>query len=96
VSKPAPQLPTPYSAMSLPSGKLTMSFPRAVGQEPLYYNQLPTGRPIQHADPAHPGYVEMKFVSRYLDVPNDALFPSGMAFHILRSAILVFRFRRNP
>jgi beta-glucosidase len=60
-----------------PSGKLTMSFPRAVGQEPLYYNQLPTGRPIQHADPAHPGYIEMKFVSRYLDVPNDALFPFG-------------------
>jgi beta-glucosidase len=60
-----------------PSGKLTMSFPRAVGQEPLYYNQLPTGRPIQHADPAHPGYVEMKYVSRYLDTPNDALFPFG-------------------
>ncbi len=60
-----------------PSGKLTMSFPRAVGQEPLYYNQLPTGRPIQHPDPEHPGYVEMKFVSRYLDVPNDALFPFG-------------------
>jgi beta-glucosidase len=60
-----------------PSGKLTMSFPRAVGQEPLYYSQLPTGRPIQHADPAHPGYVEMKYVSRYLDVPNDALFPFG-------------------
>ena len=60
-----------------PSGKLTMSFPRAVGQEPLYYNQLPTGRPIQHADPAHPGYVEMKYVSRYLDVPNGALFPFG-------------------
>ncbi len=62
---------------TVPSGKLTMSFPRAVGQEPLYYNQLPTGRPIQHADPAHPGYVEMKYVSRYLDVPNDALFPFG-------------------
>jgi beta-glucosidase len=60
-----------------PSGKLTMSFPRAVGQEPLYYNQLPTGRPVQHPDPAHPGYVEMKYVSRYLDVPNDALFPFG-------------------
>jgi beta-glucosidase len=60
-----------------PSGKLTMSFPRAVGQEPLYYNQLPTGRPMQHADPDHPGYVEMKYVSRYLDVPNDALFPFG-------------------
>jgi len=61
-----------------PSGKLTMSFPRAVGQEPLYYNQLPTGRPIQHFDPAHPNaYVETKYVSRYLDVPNDALFPFG-------------------
>jgi beta-glucosidase len=60
-----------------PSGKLTMSFPRAVGQEPLYYNRLPTGRPIQHADPAHPGYVEMKYVSRYLDVPDGALFPFG-------------------
>lgn len=61
-----------------PSGKLTMSFPRAVGQEPLYYNQLPTGRPVQHPDPAHPNaYVETKYVSRYLDVPNDALFPFG-------------------
>src|ERR1700729_1445700 len=38
-----------------PSGKLPMSFPRAVGQEPLYYNQLPTGRPLPHADPAPPG-----------------------------------------
>ena len=28
-----------------PSGKLTATFPRAVGQEPLFYNQLPTGRP---------------------------------------------------
>ncbi|MFY9937378.1 MAG: fibronectin type III-like domain-contianing protein, partial [Silvibacterium sp.] len=61
-----------------PSGKLTMSFPRAVGQEPLYYNQLPTGRPIQYPDPAHPNaYVETKYVSKYLDVPNDALFPFG-------------------
>jgi beta-glucosidase len=74
-----------------PSGKLTMSFPRAVGQEPLYYNQLPTGRPIQHADPAHPGYVEMKYVSRYLDVPNDALFPFG---HGLTYS--TFGSRRNP
>ncbi|WP_446744986.1 glycoside hydrolase family 3 N-terminal domain-containing protein [Silvibacterium acidisoli] len=63
---------------TMPSGKLTMSFPRAVGQEPLYYNQLPTGRPIQHPDPAHPNaYVETKYVSKYLDVPNDALFPFG-------------------
>jgi beta-glucosidase len=60
-----------------PSGKLTMSFPRAVGQEPLYYSQFPTGRPEQFPDPAHPGFVETKYVSKYLDVPNDALFPFG-------------------
>jgi len=60
-----------------PSGKLTMSFPRTVGQEPLYYNQFPTGRPEQFADPQHPGPVETKYVSKYLDVPNSALFPFG-------------------
>jgi len=60
-----------------PSGKLTMSFPRAVGQEPLYYSQLPTGRPEQFPDPKHPGPVEAKYVSKYLDVPSGALFPFG-------------------
>ena len=54
-----------------------MSFPRAVGQEPLYYGQFPTGRPEQFPDPEHPGSVETKYVSKYLDVPNDALFPFG-------------------
>jgi beta-glucosidase len=60
-----------------PSGKLTMSFPRAVGQEPLHYSQLPTGRPEQFPDPKHPGPVETKYVSKYLDVLNSALFPFG-------------------
>ena len=60
-----------------PSGKVTMSFPRAVGQEPLYYEQLPTGRPEQVPDPKHPGPVETKYVSKYLDVPNSPLFPFG-------------------
>jgi beta-glucosidase len=60
-----------------PSGKLTMSFPRAVGQEPLYYSQFPTGRPEQFPDPKHPGPVETKYVSKYLDVANSALFPFG-------------------
>jgi beta-glucosidase len=60
-----------------PSGKLTMSFPRAVGQESLYYSQFPTGRPEQFPDPKHPGPVETKYVSKYLDVPNTALFPFG-------------------
>jgi beta-glucosidase len=51
-----------------PSGKLTMSFPRNVGQIPVYYNELPTGRPY---DPAN------KYTSRYLDVPNSPQFPFG-------------------
>lgn len=61
-----------------PSGKLPMSFPRAVGQEPLYYNQVPTGRPALGADLSQPpGPNSPRFVSRYIDVPNDALFPFG-------------------
>jgi beta-glucosidase len=52
-----------------PSGKLPMSFPRAVGQEPLYYDQFPTGRPAPGHDP--------RFVSKYIDVANTALFPFG-------------------
>lgn len=60
-----------------PSGRLPMSFPRAVGQEPLYYNQFPTGRPPFHADLTKPPTFDTRFVSRYIDVPNDALFPFG-------------------
>jgi beta-glucosidase len=60
-----------------PSGKLPMSFPRAVGQEPLYYNQLPTGRPPTHADLTQAPGGDSRFISRYIDVPNDALFPFG-------------------
>ena len=60
-----------------PSGKLPMSFPRAVGQEPLYYNQFPTGRPAGNADLSKMPTFDTRFVSRYIDVPNDALFPFG-------------------
>ena len=60
-----------------PSGKLPMSFPRAVGQEPLYYNQFPTGRPPTGIDLTKPQAGDARFVSRYLDVPNSALFPFG-------------------
>jgi beta-glucosidase len=63
---------------SSPSGRLTASFPRAVGQEPLYYNHFNTGRPVGDADtsgvPRNPGE---KYRSRYLDVPNAALYPFG-------------------
>jgi beta-glucosidase len=62
---------------TVPSGKLTMSFPRAVGQEPLYYNQFPTGRPAGDADLSKPPIGDTRFISRYIDVPNDALFPFG-------------------
>lgn len=62
-----------------PSGKLPMSFPRSVGQEPLYYAQFPTGRPPVNLDLSQPPstVVESHFVSRYIDVANDALFPFG-------------------
>jgi beta-glucosidase len=51
-----------------PSGKLSMSFPYAVGQIPVYYSQKTTGRP---QDPNN------KFSSKYLDIPNEPLFPFG-------------------
>ena len=60
-----------------PSGKLPMSFPRALGQEPLYYNQFPTGRPATGIDLSKPPGGDSRFVSRYIDVPNSALFPFG-------------------
>ena len=55
-----------------PSGKLPMSFPRSVGQMPLYYNQKSTGRP--GADGEDAGSV---FWSHYGDERNSALFPFG-------------------
>jgi beta-glucosidase len=60
-----------------PSGKLTMSFPHAVGQEPLYYDQFPTGRPPGGADLTKPPSRGTAFISRYIDVPNDALYAFG-------------------
>jgi len=60
-----------------PSGKLPASFPRSVGQEPLYYAQAPSGRPA-HGDLSHmPRNAPEKFVSRYMDEENSALFPFG-------------------
>lgn len=61
----------------VPSGKLPMSFPRAVGQEPLYYNHFPTGRPPVGIDLTKRPNFDTRFFSRYIDVPNDALFPFG-------------------
>jgi len=61
-----------------PSGKLTTSFPRAVGQEPLYYNALNTGRPPEKIDLTRPPTnSDEKYVSRYVDEQNSPLFPFG-------------------
>lgn len=63
---------------SSPGGRLTVSFPRAVGQEPLYYNHFSTGRPADGVDLSHPPKTsEEKYLSRYIDVPNSALYPFG-------------------
>ena len=51
-----------------PSGKLPMSFPRAVGQVPIYYNHLNTGRP---------GPIDLVFWSHYTDEENSPLYPFG-------------------
>ena len=53
-----------------PSGKITATFPVMVGQEPIYYNHKNTGRP-------YVGVKLDKYKSRYLDAPNDPLYPFG-------------------
>jgi beta-glucosidase len=63
---------------SNPSGKLPLSWPRAVGQEPLYYNALDTGRPAGKADLTTPPWEgSTKYVSRYIDEQNSPQFPFG-------------------
>ncbi len=59
------------SGAANPSGKLPVTFPRDVGQIPIFYNHMMTGRPV---DPSNP---DEKFKSRYLDVPNSPQFPFG-------------------
>lgn len=55
-----------------PSGKLTATFPRNIGQVPIYYNQKNTGRPLMNKE----GKFE-KFKSNYIDERNEPLFPFG-------------------
>lgn len=51
-----------------PAGKLTVTFPRNLGQVPIFYNHKNTGRPFDAND---------KYTTRYLDVPNTPLYPFG-------------------
>ena len=55
----------------VPSGKLTTTFPRSVGQLPLFYNHLNTGRP----DPDN--RIFNRYASNYLDESNEPLYPFG-------------------
>ncbi|MCK9206553.1 MAG: glycoside hydrolase family 3 C-terminal domain-containing protein [Salinivirgaceae bacterium] len=56
---------------AVPSGKLTMTFPYNVGQIPIHYSMKNNGRPV---DPTNPEY---RFRSKYLDSPNQPLYPFG-------------------
>lgn len=56
---------------SAPTGKLPMSFPRSVGQLPLSYRMLSTGRPMTSANS------DQKYISRYMDEDNTPLFAFG-------------------
>lgn len=61
-----------------PSGKLVVSWPRSVGQEPLYYNHLNTGRPPGDVDLLKPpADIVSRYVSRYIDEQNSPQFPFG-------------------
>ncbi len=60
------------------SGRLPATMPRSVGQEPLYYNHLNTGRPPGPTDLTRPrSNGEEKYISRYIDEQNGPLFPFG-------------------
>jgi beta-glucosidase len=61
-----------------PSGKLVVTWPRTIGQIPIYYNALNTGRPAADTDLTRPprNSVE-KYVSRYVDEQNSPQFPFG-------------------
>ena len=72
-----------------PSARLTMSFPRTVGQLPLYYNQKPTGRPVPPEAP------DTDYKSRYMDVPNTPLYPFGYGLSYTTFAVNSMKLDQN-
>ena len=71
-----------------PGGKLPVTFPRNVGQQPFYYNQTPTGRPP----------TAEKYTSKYLDVPVPPLYPfgHGLSYTTFRLSNLRLNTQRIP
>jgi beta-glucosidase len=61
-----------------PSGRLPVTFPRTVGQVPIYYDMKNTGRPLT------PDKVNEKYLSRYLDAPNTPLYAFGFGLSYTR------------
>ena len=72
-----------------PSAKLPVTFPRSVGQVPMYYNYMNTGRPPE---------AENRYTSKYLDVPWTPLFPFGygLSYTKFRVTNLLFSAPRIP
>lgn len=68
-----------------PSGKLPVSWPVDAGQMPIFYAQRPTGRPL---DPKN------HMTSRYIDIPNEPLFPFGQGLSYTRFAYRALRLSR--
>lgn len=71
-----------------PSGKITATFPRSVGQIPIYYNHKNTGRPFHNEESA-------KFKSNYLDISNDPLFPFGFGLSYTAFSYSGVRFNKE-
>ncbi|MEJ2628169.1 MAG: glycoside hydrolase family 3 N-terminal domain-containing protein, partial [bacterium] len=69
-----------------PSGKLPVSFPYAVGQIPVFYNHKNTGRPEVTDD---------YFCSRYLDIPNEPLYPFGFGLSYTTFAYSDLQLNKN-
>ena len=63
-----------------PSGRLPMSFPYCVGQVPVHYNEFSTGRPDQIG-------IQERFRSKYLDIPNEPLYPFGYGLGYTRFSL---------
>ena len=63
---------------SVPSGRLVVSWPHSVGQIPVYYNALSTGRPARNTDLTRPPKSDNeKYMSRYVDEPNAPQYAFG-------------------